>query len=290
MLNHKFPLFKDGSILTKEMLEVLRDNTSDFMNLLYVDYSDGIINGLNLKTKSTKNNSVIQNEIEISEGILKHNNKIYFLSSKINISVSDYGFFYIKIVFNTSNKNNIEIQSGNVILSKEVDSKDEFQLGVIDYDGGEIYNKKESFSDFESTNKCNIYNTDTKYSSIRNSLISPVIFRYFSQELIKKEFIEYSPMDLNFALFCINGDVTYPLIIDYFNFKFKNNKDCYTNIEIYNSLKEILKNFKPTLSFSEIKKEEKKEEKIINGILMFEGKKKIWKKLQLIWIVINYVL
>ena len=54
MLENKYPLFKKNEILEKEMLDLLRDNPMEIYNLLYMDFSDGIVNGFNFTIDSER--------------------------------------------------------------------------------------------------------------------------------------------------------------------------------------------------------------------------------------------
>ena len=72
MLENKYPLFKKNEILEKEMLDLLRDNPMEIHNLLYMDYSDGILNGFNFTIDSKRRVLIME------PGILKYNGKIFW--------------------------------------------------------------------------------------------------------------------------------------------------------------------------------------------------------------------
>ena len=74
--NLKFP---HKAILTRELLQEIYKYPREFFRLLYKDYSDGIICGLNYFIDEDKN-------LILSSGIILSNNEFYFLEEDLNIS------------------------------------------------------------------------------------------------------------------------------------------------------------------------------------------------------------
>ncbi len=262
MIENKKALFENGSILTKEMLESLRDNTSNYIELMYKNYSDGIIKGFELFAIPKSKSNLPNNKVKITEGFLKFNNKIYYSNAETILELpNEKGiYYYIKIKFKNTKDHKFEINSGEIIISKEETKADEFELGKVKYTGGDINFTKSVFEDFKEID-CKINILNTKYSTPNGNSIAPEILYFFGKEMLAKSNIEYSPMDLNIALLCVNKTVSHETIVNYINFKIKQTNNQYSNKEIYEKLNKILTTFKPTLVFTELSKKEDEEKK-----------------------------
>ncbi len=260
MILNRFPQFENGSLLTKSMLEVLRDNSSDYINLLYSDYSDGIITGFNLSVESKSKFG--KNRVLISSGVLKFSGKIYFLTEKIVLDFPlEINSYNLKLRKDISKVDGV-LRNGLIptITTESISDSEEFLLAKIKYTGGDINFTKESFFNFhEQNNRFNVIETD--YSSIGNPILSSDCLYFFGVEVLKKQGVEYSAIDATFASFCINRFVSYELIKNY----------LLTNL----SLKSLRKNI------GKIDQELKlieKNSKVIPLSLMFELLSKVLEK------------
>ncbi len=97
--------FKSGEILTKEMLDGLHFYSYDFASLLYSDYSDGIISGLQIQT--------LNNQYLINKGVLKYKGLIYLLKESVDISslfndLNEGKFYFINGIPREEKLNNVE--------------------------------------------------------------------------------------------------------------------------------------------------------------------------------------
>ena len=84
MFTNKFPHFKKGNILKKEMLENLRDYPRDFINFYFADYSDGIVSGSDLFIEG--------DQICINQGLIKEHHFFRLLESIDGATVDDKAF------------------------------------------------------------------------------------------------------------------------------------------------------------------------------------------------------
>lgn len=79
-MKKRFPFFKDGRILKKESLWDIRDYAYDSLQLLYMDYTDGILKGCKVQ--------VTEKYLIIGKGLMKYNNFIYILSEEVKVPYS----------------------------------------------------------------------------------------------------------------------------------------------------------------------------------------------------------
>ena len=74
MIENKYPIFGHGQVISKEALDLLRDNPAELTELFYLDRKDGIISGFNL-VADTESKRVI-----ITKEILKCGGKIFWMN------------------------------------------------------------------------------------------------------------------------------------------------------------------------------------------------------------------
>ena len=65
MIENKYPIFGHGQVISKQALDLLRDNPSELTELFYLDRKDGIISGFNIITDAERKRVII------TKGILK---------------------------------------------------------------------------------------------------------------------------------------------------------------------------------------------------------------------------
>ena len=258
MFKNSYPIFKSGNVINKKMLDSLRDNPMEILEIMYIDYNDGILKGFDLITKKE------EKKIIITRGIAKIEKKLmwmyqdyeiempkieknYILKLKLNTVIERYKFYervgeFIIEEGNRVNKNEIEITR------------------FITREGEELRNDYRNFFDLKRDfNLLEIINT--KYSSKHIiGTLHPKVLKFWGIEAIEKLNLEY--IDIIFAKMCIQGNlIERDVIISYINSKLKKTKKEYSNYELYSELLKILNLF----SAKEIEKEKewKKPEKIV---------------------------
>lgn len=76
-MENRYPLFAGGRILKKEALWELRDYAYGGMQLQYMDYTDGIVRGCNVRVES--------NCLVVGRGILKYRDFLYLLQGEVRV-------------------------------------------------------------------------------------------------------------------------------------------------------------------------------------------------------------
>ena len=71
MIENKYPIFGHGQVISKQALDLLRDNPVELTELLYLDRKDGIISGFNLVTDAESK------QVKVTKGIVKCGGKIF---------------------------------------------------------------------------------------------------------------------------------------------------------------------------------------------------------------------
>ena len=267
MIENKYPIFGHGQVISKEALDLLRDNPAELADLMHLDRKDGIISGFKLVTNFDAK------QVTVTRGIVKCGKKIfwmnedykfdmpeienrYVLKLKLFSNIEERKFyirsadFYLEILdIEANNNENTEI-TNNLEIWQESDDKTKRvwknKIGEIEITrfitriGAELRNDYNNFRDLRRDfNLLELINT--KYSSKHElGTLHPKILELFGKEASKKENLDI--YDVNFYVNCLNGNVERNVIIAYINLKLHMEKKNYTNEELYQYLVKILDN------------------------------------------------
>ena len=267
MIENKYPIFGHGQVISKEALDLLRDNPAELTDLMHLDRKDGIISGFELVTNFDAK------QVTVTRGIVKCGKKIfwmnedykfdmpeienrYVLKLKLFSNIEERKFyirsadFYLEILdIETNNNENTEI-TNNLEVWQESDDKTKRvwknKIGEIEITrfitriGAELRNDYNNFRDLRRDfNLLELINT--KYSSKHElGTLHPKILELFGKEASKKENLDI--YDVNFYVNCLNGNVERDVIIAYINLKLHMEKENYINEELYQYLVKILDN------------------------------------------------
>ena len=239
MFENRYPIFKRGELIDKKELDLLRDNPEEMLKLMYMDRKNGIIKGFEIISDTEKR------EVKIMRGIVKYRETLYKMSEDYIFSMPEVENKYIlklRLMSDMEDKK-YYIRRGEFILTEEekiLDNEIEITR-FITRTGAELRNDYKDFKDLRRDfNLLEIINV--KYSS-RNEkgTLHPKILKLWGMEASKKENLDI--FDINFYNICLQQDIIESeIIIAYINRKLRNNKEDYTNEEIYKNLLKILEN------------------------------------------------
>ena len=261
MIENKYPIFGHGQTISKEALDLLRDNPAELTNLMYLDHKDGIITGFDLITDS-ENKRVI-----VTKGIVKCGGKIFWMNDNYNFDMpeienryilklklySDFEErkFYIRnadFSLEILNNDNINIEQEETAITNNFENQknNKNKIGEIEITrfitrtGAELRNDYNNFIDLRRDfNLLELINT--KYSSKHElGTLHPKILELFGKDASKKENLNI--FDINFYVNCLNGNVERDVIIAYINLKLHLEQENYSNEELYQHLVKILEN------------------------------------------------
>ena len=272
MIENKYPIFGHGQVISKQALDLLRDNPIELTELLYLDRKDGIISGFNLVTDAESK------QVKVTKGIVKCGSKIFCMNEdykfdmpeienryilKLNL-FSDFqkrkfyvrsADFSLEILNNGENveiKNENDVETGFDLYNQleinyeNVENTGRKKIGEIEITrfitrvGAELRNDYNSFKDLRRDfNLLELINT--KYSSKHElGTLHPKILELFGKEASKKTNLDI--YDVNFYVNCLNESVERDIIIAYINLKLEMEQKNYSNEELYQYLVKILDN------------------------------------------------
>lgn len=278
MIENKYPIFAHGHVISKEALDLLRDNPSELTDLMYLDRKDGIISGFDLSINSENK------RVTVTRGIVKCGGKIFWMNEDYSFDMpeienryilklklfSDFeerkfyirnADFSLEVLNNETIEENTEIKIENNFdenksmpklenqVKKDtvgIENAEKRKLGEIEITrfitriGAELRNDYNNFKDLRRDfNLLELINT--KYSSKHElGTLHPKILELYGKEASKKANLDI--YDVNFYVNCLNGNVGREVIIAYINLKLQMERENYTNEELYQYLVKVLDN------------------------------------------------
>jgi len=272
MIENKYPIFGQGQVISKKALDLLRDNPTELINLMYLNQKDGIISGFDLITDS-ENKKVI-----VTKGIAKCGGKIFWMNDDYNFDMPEIENHYVlklklysdfeerKFYIRNADFSLEILNNENVNIEKEEEIVNNFEnqengknkIGEIEITrfitrtGAELRNDYNNFIDLRRDfNLLELINT--KYSSKHKlGTLHPKILELFGKDASKKENLDI--FDVNFYVNCLNRNVERDVIITYINLKLHLEQENYSNEELYQHLVKILENLGKDREFVEKKR------------------------------------
>lgn len=246
------PSFKDGVIIRAKKMQQLADQVFLLPNLIYYDYTDGIISGCEVYAKDKK--------LVLTQGIICLNGKLFIIDNDVTIPYfATDKLTYLKI----SCTDKIFEKDGDeyifcIDLSEEQPNKDEIEICRFKLQKGAKL--RYVYDDFEDMNTefDTINVIHAKYSSKKYATISNKVLKNYA-----KEMLSLKPSDSIDVFFCMqvlgtNTVINTEEIVYYIETKTKQKIDSISNYKIYNGLLAILKEEKDKVKVEKTIKQDKK--------------------------------
>ncbi len=235
-------------ILDEEMLGSLRDSSLEYQELRWIDYSDGVISGINL--------SVDDNKVVISKGIIKVQGKLYkiLIDSIIDVPEND-GLYICGLKLKKINEDKFLKTELEVVIEEENKQEIVFEFFRIKRREGAELRKIEKFTgQLEEYNLLNVVNLSK--AGMTGEILPKILMIHFAEELLKKQELEVNDKIIAYSI--LNGVIERKAIETYIQSKHgKENKKNDLN-SFYVMLCEILQE-----SDAQIKKENKRIRKMM---------------------------
>lgn len=235
MFKNIYPLFERKRLLKKEMLENLRDYPRNIFQIQYKDYSNGIFSGCDL--------TAVDSNIWIQPGIIFYKNIPYLLEEPCKIPYEATGkltYLKFKCLEKVSGVEQDEYLSQIYLDDIIPDLACEIELARFKLQEGARL--RYQYTDFFD------YNTEfdtlnliyVPYASPIKCSIYPEIVKTYARELIRYPI--QNTWDYSFCMSCIQiqSVLPYEAVHMYLNLRLNQNKEDYSNEEIYHALKGIL--------------------------------------------------
>ncbi len=241
MAGFKVPVFESGTVLTQEMLELLKNYAIDLGTLHYAGYSDGIICGCGVTMSGTI--------LSVNRGIIMFAGNLYFLPQEMKVMVNSGDDWQVLrlIVGNMSRDQNFMIGELQLELTSDI-TEDSNKIEICRFrlqNGAMLRNKYRNFNDlnteFDTVNE--IY---AKWSGYQNKSISNRILVEFAKEARKKN--TQNPQDIMLIqqILALDGKtMNREVILYYLSVRLNRKYQEMSNEEIYKALCEVLTSCRP---------------------------------------------
>lgn len=231
-MENRYPLFAGGRILKKEALWDLRDYAYGSMQLYYMDYTDGIIRGCNVRVED--------NHLVVGRGILKYGDFLYLLREEVRVPfAAENRLVALKAVF-TVKKENPDYLSYQVtfLLDQDVErQKNQVELCRFHLREGSVL--RDTYKDFADLN--------TRYDTINllcatvsgrgQERLHPKILLQFAKEMQERSTNKAVDLAFCFHVLQNEGEVERKVLNAYLQ---SEQAEAIGNIQCFERLKGIL--------------------------------------------------
>lgn len=235
MFENVYPVFERKRLLKVEMLSNLRDYPRELFEIMYQNYSNGVFAGTGLRVSG--------NAITIGSGILYWMGIPYTMRKEYSLPYeATEQLAYLKVKF-LEKQDGVEQQTylTQIYISAEP-AEDEQELELARFKLQKGARLRTEYTDFFD------YNTEfdtlnrifMPYASAGKSTIWPEVMKTFARTLLDHS--AKNPLDSTFGLSCLQSErgISSEMLCRYLNMRLDENRDTYSNREIYQALGRIL--------------------------------------------------
>lgn len=216
-MENRYPLFAGGRILKKEALWDLRDYSYGGIQLYYMDYTDGIVRGCNVRVED--------NCLVVGKGILKYGDFLYLLQEEARVPfAAENRTVALKAVFSVK-EGNPDYLSYQVdfLLDRDVE-RQENQIEICRFHLREGSVLRDTYRDFADMN--------TKYDTVNllyatvsgrgQGRLHPKILLKYAETLQRNGANGVEDMAFCYHILQQNGEVERTVVEAYLRDKWKN--------------------------------------------------------------------
>lgn len=234
MFQNNKPIFAGGVVLKAKMLDNVSMYSRNMLEILYEEYSDGILTGadINIENRTT---------IRISKGIIKYKGELYFMSEdKCIEAYPETDTQYLRVRFKEKEilideeKNETEF----VLDTIKTDEACEIEICRFVLNNGAIL--RTDYTDLRDY--ATLHNTinilETNYSAQSKPTFSPKFLLEFGRKMSGYNLTNID--DVVFSTECLKEEhIKREIIERYISKRLSEHKSSYSNQEIYRKLIEI---------------------------------------------------
>lgn len=235
MFENIYPKFEKKQLLKIEMLSNLRDYPRALFEIMFQNYCSGVLAGTNL--------SVTDHAITISPGVLYWMGVPYVMRMEHSLPYEATGeTSYLKVKFLDIQQSTEQQAYLTQVYINAEPAKDGQELELARYKlqkGARLRTEYTDYFDY-NTEFDTLNRIHMPYASVRKSTIWPDITKTFARTMLR--YPVKNPIDSSFCLTCLQDDrgIASEMICQYLNIRLDDNKDTYSNYEIYQALGTII--------------------------------------------------
>lgn len=243
MYASKKPVFQTGRILSREILETLRDEAADFADMYYAELTDGIIKPCEIQVSG--------GGLEIKGGLIKRAGRLYRMIEPVLIPYTpaeEWRVLKIRFLPQSPSKD-FELYQTELFLDDALTlAEDEMELCRFKLKAGsrlrwDYVDFHDLDTEFDTLNLLHV-----SYAGVDQPTVSPFMTRYFAKEAYP--LTVGMAFDNAFAALCLNSrePIGRELILDYIRIRLGRQQTDLDNREIYQCLASILADIQKGIS------------------------------------------
>ena len=238
----KIPVFESGCVLTREMLEALKQYPIDFGELNFGNYSDGIISGCRV--------SMENGIVSVESGMVMHRGMLLFVPDGLKATVLSGNEWHVLqfVISDLRREDNFLICDVNLEISTDV-QETQGNIEICRFrlqSGARLRNEYQDYHDlnteFDTVNE--IY---AKWSGYKKETISARVLEEFAKEAMRKGVTNPQDAAMVQQILALGGrSINRDCIQFYISSRLSRPYVEMSNLEIYKGMEEILRNLKFT--------------------------------------------
>jgi hypothetical protein len=239
MEGYRMPLFKQGSILTKEMLECVREYEVNFSRAVYSGYKNGILRGCGVRGE--------RGVLYVEKGLVLFDGEVLFVPDSVLVPPKSNAWHAVKIrVSEMSEETDYQFRKLEVVATDQIEKEE----GTIEIcrvrlqQGALIRSDYRNFADL-NTEYDTVNVLYAQWSAFEQESISPEILKMFASDAVKNQLS--NPFDISFvqSILARNGETLPRAQVQfYISSRLGEAYGDLNNLEIYTQLASILRQIK----------------------------------------------
>lgn len=240
MIGEKIPLFGSGTILTKEMLEGIKEYAMAEGKYAYLGYADGVYSGCKITTT--------ESEITVNPGIIIFKEQAYYIDKPMTVRympTNEWMVFKISFLGEEKSDTCILKEIRASLAGENETGSNDIELCRFKLQNGarlryDYRNFKDLITEYDT-----IYEISAKWAAYGNASLSPVVLEAFYKEAVKLEGREAVDMMFLHQIAELKGNtLNRNTILLYLSEKLGWEYKNYENGRIYEGLSEALNRMK----------------------------------------------
>lgn len=235
MFSNTYPIFEKKRLLKIEMLNNVRDYPRELFEILYQDYSNGILAGTHLKVQAEY--------LIISPGILYWSGVPYTMKEELKLvyeATEKTVYLKVKFLEELHGAEKQEYLTQVYIDNIPTNERSEIELARFKLQtGARLRDEYTDYFDY-NTEFDTINRIHAPFAALGKSSIWPEITKTFARTLLDSP--TENPLDSTFCLSCLQAErgINPEMLYRYLNMRLEEKRDVYSNHEIYQALGRIL--------------------------------------------------
>lgn len=195
------------------MLDALKEYPREYLKLLYHDYPDGIIIGLDVEIETEAGMFCV------NPGIIKKSSDIYFIGEPLYIEMKESKNFVYLVISQTGQKDGLEIRYELKTSFEEY--KNEFEVFRYTKNAEMFCHTSLQEVYMETTNR--VDQSHVLWSVLGGNILHPMYFKFYAYEILRRGTGNIE--DVSFAYQILNGIYDIDIINYYFGVKNTDNEE-----------------------------------------------------------------